>query len=138
VTIGIFQGKYDVLIKVSDRGGGFDKKVAKRIFDYGFTTARDLRKEKVNPGSSPSAEADLRDQQKLQIAGFGVGLPLSRLYARYFGGDVHISQMYGHGTDVFINLNRLGNHTELDVSSDEESEERNSTRRATMRHADRD
>lgn len=56
-----------------------------------------------------------RERQKLQVAGFGVGLPLSRLYARYFGGDVHLSQMYGHGTDVLINLNRLGNQTELRV-----------------------
>jgi signal transduction histidine kinase len=138
VTIGIYQGKYDVLIKVSDRGGGFDKKVAKRIWDYGFTTARDLQKEKAAPGASPMDQGTLSDQQKLQIAGFGVGLPLSRLYARYFGGDVHMSQMYGHGTDVFINLNRLGNHTELDVSSDEEAEERQrSAARAITRNADR-
>jgi len=141
VTIGIYQGKYDVLIKVSDRGGGFDKKVAKRIWDYGFTTARDLEKEKAAPGSSPILQAEEIDKQKLQIAGFGVGLPLSRLYARYFGGDVHMSQMYGHGTDVFINLNRLGNHTELDVSSDEESEEwlyeRKATRSSNRRELDR-
>jgi len=122
VVVGIFEGKFDVLIKVSDRGGGFDRRVAKRIWEYGFTTARDLEKEKALPGTSVM-EGTVQEQQKMQVAGFGVGLPLSRLYARYFGGDVHLSQMYGHGTDVLVNLNRLGNHTELDVSESDEEEE---------------
>ena len=30
---------------------------------------------------------------------------------------------YGHGTDVLVNLNRLGNHTELDVSESDDDEE---------------
>jgi hypothetical protein len=92
VVVGVFLGKFDVLIKVSDRGGGFDRKVARRIWEYGFTTARDLTKEKAKPGTSVM-EGTPQEQQKLQVAGFGVGLPLSRLYARYFGGDVHLSQM---------------------------------------------
>jgi signal transduction histidine kinase len=128
VTIGIFQGKLDVLIKVSDRGGGLEKKTFKRIWDYGFTTARDLAKEKASPGSSLSEESP-DTKKKFEIAGFGVGLPLSRLYARYFGGDVLLSQMYGHGTDVLINLNRLGNLTELDVSSDDDSDDDRRERR---------
>jgi signal transduction histidine kinase len=73
------------------------------------------------------------EKKKFEIAGFGVGLPLSRLYARYFGGDVLISQMYGHGTDVLINLNRLGNLTELDVSSDDESDDEKRERRIVRR-----
>ena len=27
------------------------------------------------------------------MAGYGVGLPISRLYARYFGGDLNITSM---------------------------------------------
>ena len=42
------------------------------------------------------------------LAGYGVGLPLSRLYARYFGGDLQLLSMEGFGTDVFLHLNRLG------------------------------
>lgn len=33
----------------------------------------------------------------------------SRLYARYFGGDLQIISMEGYGTDAYLHLNRLGN-----------------------------
>lgn len=40
---------------------------------------------------------------------YGYGLPISRLYARYFGGDLSIISMEGYGTDAYLHLNRLGN-----------------------------
>lgn len=42
------------------------------------------------------------------LAGLGYGLPISRSYARYFGGDVSLMSMEGHGTDAFVYLTRLG------------------------------
>ncbi|CAI5965918.1 unnamed protein product [Closterium sp. NIES-64] len=42
-------------------------------------------------------------------AGYGYGLPISRLYARYFGGDLQVVSMEGYGTDVYLHLNRLRN-----------------------------
>lgn len=32
---------------------------------------------------------------KAPMAGFGYGLPISRLYARYFGGDLKLISMEG-------------------------------------------
>jgi pyruvate dehydrogenase kinase 2/3/4 len=46
------------------------------------------------------------------LAGLGYGLPISRSYARYFGGDLDIMSMEGYGTDAFIYLVRLGNSQE--------------------------
>ncbi|CAI5536850.1 unnamed protein product [Closterium sp. Naga37s-1] len=43
------------------------------------------------------------------IAGYGYGLPIARLYARYFGGDLQIFSMEGYGTDAYLHLNRLSN-----------------------------
>jgi pyruvate dehydrogenase kinase 2/3/4 len=37
---------------------------------------------------------------------------LSRLYARYFGGDLQVLSMDGYGTDAYLHLNRLGNIAE--------------------------
>jgi signal transduction histidine kinase len=36
------------------------------------------------------------------FAGLGVGLPLARLYARYWGGDLRLLSIKGQGTHVAI------------------------------------
>merc|ERR1739845_81191 len=43
----------------------------------------------------------------LPMHGLGYGLPLSRLYARYFKGDIQIASVDGYGTDVYVYLQRL-------------------------------
>ena len=40
------------------------------------------------------------------IAGFGVGVPLSRLYAEYLGGSLIIETIHGEGTVATLTLKR--------------------------------
>uniref|UniRef100_A0AAQ4PKQ6 Protein-serine/threonine kinase n=1 Tax=Gasterosteus aculeatus aculeatus TaxID=481459 RepID=A0AAQ4PKQ6_GASAC len=59
-------GKEDLSIKISDRGGGVPLRKIDRLFNYTYSTAPTPS---LEPGSVP-------------LAGFGYGLPISRLYAR--------------------------------------------------------
>lgn len=94
VHVIIAGGSEDVSIKISDHGGGIPRSGLERIWTYGYTTAN-LRE--VTYGSDEPV-----------IAGLGYGLPMSRLYARYFGGDLQVVSLEGYGTDAFIHLSRLG------------------------------
>ncbi|CAE7476136.1 Pdk2, partial [Symbiodinium necroappetens] len=51
--------------------------------------------------------SDAWEHQGTPLAGYGVGLPLSRLYAQYLGGSLHLMSMPGEGTTAFLHLKRL-------------------------------
>jgi len=87
-----------VAIRISDRAKGIPFEVVSRVFSYLFSTARKAAKAKEEHGEAPPPSA---------LAGYGVGLPLSRLYARYFGGSLGLVSWPGYGTDVHLLLPRL-------------------------------
>merc|ERR1712007_337425 len=65
------------------------------------------------PRVADSASNPLQRQQPGGVlAGYGVGLSLSRLYAQYFGGDLQIISLDGYGTDVYLYVSRLGSGCE--------------------------
>lgn len=69
------------------------------VFNYTYTTARH--------------NSNLMDNKHLAslesnapLAGYGYGLPISRLYAKYFNGDLILASVEGYGTDVLVYLKR--------------------------------
>ncbi|EAY90179.1 hypothetical protein OsI_11743 [Oryza sativa Indica Group] len=99
VRIIVADGAEDVTIKISDEGGGIPRSGLSRIFTYLYSTAE-------NP-----PDLDGRNEG-VTMAGYGYGIPISRLYARYFGGDLQIISMEGYGTDAYLHLSRLGDSEE--------------------------
>ncbi len=104
IRVVLAEGEEDVTIKISDEGGGIPRSDIPRIWSYLYTTAEPLSLEHLD---SPS-----RSDFYAPLAGLGTGLPISRLYARYFGGDLQVIAMEGYGTDAYLHLKRLGNTNE--------------------------
>lgn len=75
--------------QMSDRGGGIPRSQMDNLFKYMYSTA---------PQPSKS------DAHTVPLAGYGYGLPLSRLYARYFHGDLVLLSCEGYGTDAIVYL----------------------------------
>ncbi|KAF9201541.1 hypothetical protein BGZ49_008222, partial [Haplosporangium sp. Z 27] len=64
--------------------------------------------------------SEAKDYLDLPLSGSVHGLPLARLIARYFGGDLSLISMEGYGTDSYLSLYRDDNHLENFPEVDEE------------------
>uniref|UniRef100_A0A8C7J6L3 Protein-serine/threonine kinase n=1 Tax=Oncorhynchus kisutch TaxID=8019 RepID=A0A8C7J6L3_ONCKI len=93
VKVRVSLGSEDLTIKISDRGGGVPLRKIERLFSYMYSTA-------------PSP-VDIDNSRNAPLAGFGYGLPISRLYAKYFQGDLQLYSMEGYGTSAVIYLKAL-------------------------------
>lgn len=92
IRVHVTLGNEDLTVKMSDRGGGVPLRKIDRLFNYMYSTA-------PRPRVETSRAAPL--------AGFGYGLPISRLYARYFQGDLKLYSLEGYGTNAIIYIKAL-------------------------------
>uniref|UniRef100_A0A667XS48 Protein-serine/threonine kinase n=1 Tax=Myripristis murdjan TaxID=586833 RepID=A0A667XS48_9TELE len=92
IQVMVSLGGEDMSIKVSDKGGGVPFRRIENLFSYMYSTA-------------PAPQ--IGDHTRTPLAGFGYGLPISRLYAKYFQGDLQLYSMEGYGTDAVIYLKAL-------------------------------
>lgn len=96
IHIMVADGEEDWSIKVCDQGGGIKRADMERVWSYLHTTAK-----------RPNAEFFADGPRNAPMAGLGYGLPLSRLFAKYFGGDLQMVSMEGYGTDVYLYLHKV-------------------------------
>ncbi|XP_073648193.1 branched-chain alpha-ketoacid dehydrogenase kinase isoform X4 [Tursiops truncatus] len=111
VVITIANNDIDLVIRISDRGGGIAHKDLDRVMDYHFTTAEASTQD---PRISPLfGHLDLHSGgQSGPMHGFGFGLPTSRAYAEYLGGSLRLQSLQGIGTDVYLRLRHIDGREE--------------------------
>ncbi len=104
IKVIVAEGNEDITIKISDEGGGIPRSAMPLIWTYLYTTAKDV----------PDLDNDVINNHEFiaPMAGLGYGISLSRLYAKYFGGDLKLISMEGYGTDAYLHLNKLGSSSE--------------------------
>lgn len=63
-----------------------------------------LRDASSNP---KGIKATVEEQTHSSVPTIGIGLPMSNIYATYFGGSLDLVSLDGWGTDVFVRLPKL-------------------------------
>ncbi|KAJ3033634.1 hypothetical protein HDV00_006009 [Rhizophlyctis rosea] len=104
LTIG--SAESTIMFRVSDQGGGISKQTLSHIWSFSHPS-----KLKFSAFANyPRLAAKVEERVPLNM-GLGLGLPMSKVYAEYWGGMVEISGMEGFGTDVYLSVG-VGNQSE--------------------------
>ncbi|KAF9918167.1 hypothetical protein FBU30_000330 [Linnemannia zychae] len=132
VTLTLVDGGEDVTIKITDQGGGLAMSDMDNLWSYVNSVKSRPQSASANvPASSGMSAADslatmgdvaseIKDYLDSPLHGSGHGLPLARVIARYFGGDLSLVSMEGYGTDSYLSLYRNDDHLENFPEVDEE------------------
>lgn len=96
-----------VALLIMDRGGGIPFERQPHVWSYMYSTAR---------GNQICQETghmlDQGTASPTPFSGYGVGLPLSRLYAEYLGGSLHLMSMPNFGTHAYLFLQQSSDREE--------------------------
>ena len=102
IRVIIAKGDEDVTIKIADKAGGIPRSRMQTIWKFAHSTASESGLETSDFGTDEVLGARIR----------GFGLPLARIYARYFGGELTLKSTEGYGVDAYLYLPRLGDSCE--------------------------
>lgn len=115
-----------VIFRVSDQGGGIPPDETEDLWSFAKTRRTDLARLQ-NFARVPKMAGTLQELQPDEDVGetslhtltyrppdlkLGLGLPMTRVYAEYWGGSLQHTSMEGYGTDVFLHIEKLGNRLE--------------------------
>ncbi|CAO3622759.1 unnamed protein product [Cunninghamella blakesleeana] len=114
IEVTISHGKEEIGIRIRDQGNGINEEDLGRVFEYSYTTVNKPGEDESHhdDGDASSifdgmAEMAMQSGVGGPLAGLGYGLPLARMYARYFGGSLSLVSMNGYGCDVFLKLKHI-------------------------------
>lgn len=134
IEVTICEAQEHVIIRISDRGGGIPREELPYLWSFSKGPQSESRLE--NLGRVPRMAATMQELHVEDELGradlktptyqnslssltsrppnlrLGMGLPLSRVYAEYWAGSLHVHSLEGYGVDAFLKLSRLGNKNE--------------------------
>ncbi|KAJ2295351.1 [Pyruvate dehydrogenase (acetyl-transferring)] kinase 2, mitochondrial, partial [Coemansia sp. RSA 2706] len=106
VRVTVCTGRRDVVVRVSDQGGGIPPDVLPYIWSF----THPLKAQRLRNFHDVLRMDATVDDDAAPALGFG--LPMARVYAEYWGGSVTVHSLPGHGVDAYVQLPRLGNAVE--------------------------
>ena len=138
IEVLICEAPQHVVIRISDRGGGIPRDILPYLwsFNKGPKNAARLRNLEKIPtmaanvnelqGSSsaqgvcekhalpdmPCASSLSSLSSRPSNLRLGMGLPMSRVYAEYWAGNLELHSLEGYGVDAFLQISKLGNQNE--------------------------
>ncbi|OMH79796.1 [3-methyl-2-oxobutanoate dehydrogenase [lipoamide]] kinase, mitochondrial [Zancudomyces culisetae] len=119
IIVTVCSTKTDITIRISDSGGGMENDMLSQVWLFGSPLKVNLLS---NFESVKTKQAKVDEEVNISpLTSFGFGLPMSRTFAKYWGGDITIHSLPGYGVDVYVTLPKLGNVAEH--LTDEDSEE---------------
>ncbi|KAJ1959500.1 [Pyruvate dehydrogenase (acetyl-transferring)] kinase 2, mitochondrial [Dispira parvispora] len=120
IRVTICEGHTTLVFRISDQGGGISTDILPHIWEYGQGNHNSLSN--LHHVTHMAAKVDDPLSNSAPLTHLGIGLPMSRVYATYWGGNVQVHTMEGFGTDVYVHVPKLGNqqeHIEIGEENDD-------------------
>ncbi|KAJ1670385.1 [Pyruvate dehydrogenase (acetyl-transferring)] kinase 2, mitochondrial [Coemansia sp. RSA 25] len=110
IRVTICSSHNDIVVRVSDESGG----ISPDVLPYIWSFTHPLKAKRLhNFHAIHRMEARIDEVDSVSpLVSFGFGLPMSRVYAKYWGGNVNVHSLPGYGVDAYVQLPRLGNVVE--------------------------
>jgi pyruvate dehydrogenase kinase 2/3/4 len=113
IQVTVSANEADVYFRVSDQGGGMSKERYDCLWSYqSRAQTGDFNDFKQVQKVPTSIDGRASQASKMGHRHLGIGLTMSRIYAEYWGGELQVITMDGHGTDAYVRIPRLGTNTE--------------------------
>lgn len=95
VLINLQEGAEHACICISDEGMGMTEEALAMAMAYSYTSVSKPALQLSTSGAQDASSAPSA------LAGYGYGLPMSRVYAQSLGGDLFLQTMEGYGTRAY-------------------------------------
>lgn len=142
IEVLICETQQHVIIRISDQGGGIPRDILPYLWSFSKGPRREKRLEALHkvpkllatmqelqvPGEHGHQRRQIKKKKhddtskhhsslssltsRAPDLRLGIGLPMSRIYAEYWAGSLELHSLEGYGTDVFLQVSKLGNKNE--------------------------